>query len=163
MTQAEMSNLLGVSTRTLRDWKNKKNRENLYALLERLDYQSAEELLKQKDNNHFVSLLENQDYFTSYRDFEEELFKYLTSKESTEVLKRMAKNTHLSKEARARSAYLYSFLTNKPLRLSFTLKQRVGLYHERNQDSGDGLARHYGLLSGVDMQRFNQYKMTGSN
>lgn len=163
MTQVEMSNLLGVSARTLRDWKNKKNRENLYALLERLDYQSAEELLKQKENNHFVALLENQNTFTSYRDFEEELFKYLTSRGSTEVLKKMASNTRLSKEARARSAYLYSFLTNKPLKLSFTLKKNVGLYHGRTQDSGDGLARYYGLLSGVDMQRFNQYKMTGSN
>ncbi len=80
MTQVEMPNLLGVSARTLRDWKNKKNRENLYALLERLDYQSADELLKQKENNHFVALLENQNTFTSYRDFEEELFKYLTSR-----------------------------------------------------------------------------------
>lgn len=163
MTQSQMSSLLGVPTRTLRNWKNKKSREQLYALLEQLDYQSAEALLKQKDNNHFVPLLENQDYFNTYREFEEELFKYLVSKESTESLKKMAKNTDLSKEARARSAYLYSFLTNKPMRLSFTLKKRVGLYHGRTQDSGDGLARYYGLLSGVDMQRFNQYKMTGSN
>ncbi len=163
MTQVQMSKLLDISIRTLQAWKNKKNRENLYALLERLDYQSAEELLKQKDNQHLIALLENQENFTSYRDFEAELFKYLTSGTSTEVLKKMAKNTHLSQEARARSAYLYTFLTNKPLKLSFRLKQRVGLHHERNQDSGDGLARLYGLLSGVDMQRFNQYKMTGSN
>ena len=163
MTQIQMSKLLGISIRTLQTWKLKKNREKLYVLLAQLDYHEAQELLAHKDHTHLIALLENQEYFTSYRDFEAELFKYLTSGTSTEVLKKMAKNTHLSQEARARSAYLYTFLTNKPLKLSFTLKQRVGLYHERNQDSGDGLARLYGLLSGVDMQRFNQYKMTGSN
>ncbi len=163
MTQSQMSTLLGISIRTLQTWKHKKNREKLYVLLEQLDYQVAQELLQQKDHQHLIVLLENQEHFTSYRDFEAVLFNYLTSKASTDVLKKMAKNTNLSKEARARSAYLYSFLTNKPLKLSFTLKQSVGLYHGRNQDTGDGLARYYGLLSGVDMQRFNQYKMTGSN
>ena len=163
MTQSQMSKLLSISIRTLQNWKHKKNREKLYMLLEQLDYHEAQELLQQKEHKHLIALLENQEYFTSYRDFEAALFNYMTSKASTDVLKKMAKNTDLSKEARARSAYLYTFLTNKPLKLSFTLKQRVGLYHERNQDSGDGLARLYGLLSGVDMQRFNQYKMTGSN
>ena len=163
MTQSQMSTLLGISIRTLQTWKHKKNRENLYVLLEQLDYQVAQELLQQKDHKHLIALLENQEYFRSYRDFEEELFKYLTSRGSTDVLKKMAKNTDLSKEARARSEYLYSFLTHKPLKLSFTLKQRVGLYHGETRDTGDGLARMYGLLSGVDMQRFNQYKMTGSN
>jgi len=136
---------------------NHKLREENKKLKELLDNR------KKTNEKHLIALLENQKYFTSYRDFEAELFTYLTSGSSTEVLKKMAKNKNLSEEARARSAYLYTFLTNKPLKLSFTLKQRVGLYHERNQDSGDGLARLYGLLSGVDMSRFNQYKMTGSN
>ncbi len=163
MTQVQISTLLGISIRTLQTWKHKKNRENLYVLLEQLDYREAQELLTQKDHKHLIALLENQEYFTLYRDFEAALFNYLTSKESADVLKKMAKNTDLSKEARARCAYLYSFLTHEPLKLSFTLKQRVGLYHGETRDTGDGLARMYGLLSGVDMQRFNQYKMTGSN
>jgi len=54
-------------------------------------------------------------------------------------------------------------LSKKPLKLSFTLKNRVGLYHERKLESGDGLASHYGLKSGVDMNRFNQYKTKGLN
>jgi hypothetical protein len=163
MTQAEMSGLLGVSTRTLQDWKNRENRSKLFALLKKLDYQSAEELLKQKDDEHFLVLLENQNHFTSFRAFEKELFKYLLSKESKQILKKMTQNTKLSKEARARAAYLYTFLTKKPIKLSFSLKNRVGLYHTRKLDSGDGLARYYGLLSGIDIKRFNQYKMTGSN
>ncbi len=161
MTQTQMSKLLGVSDRTLRSWK--KNRSELYTLLNRLDYTQAEELLLQKDNKHIVRLLENQDYFQDYRSYERELFKFLVSKFDVTLLKKMSKDTILSKEARARSAYLYTFLTKKPLKLSFSLNNKVGLYHERKLESGDGLANYYGLLSGVDINRFNQYKTKGIN
>lgn len=161
MTQTQMSKLLDVPDRTLRSWK--KNRNKLYTLIEKLDYAQAEELLSQKNNTHILKLLENQEYFHEYRAFERELFKFLVSKFDVTVLKKMTKDTTLSKEARARAAYLYSFLTQKPIKLSFTLKNNVGLYHERKQASGDGLASHYGLLSGVDAHRFNQYKTKGLN
>ena len=161
MTQTQMVKLLGVSDRTLRSWK--KNRSNLYTLLDRLDYKQSEDLLAQKDNMHIKKLLENQDYFQDYRSFERDLFKFLVSKFDTNVLKKMAKDTTLSQEARARSAYLYTFLTKKPMKLSFSLSKKVGLYHERKQESGDGLANYYGLLSGVDANRFNQYKTRGNN
>lgn len=161
MTQAQMAKLLDVSDRTLRSWK--KNRNKLYTLCSKLDYTEAEALLTQKDNNHIVRLLENQEYFEDYRAFERELFKFLVSKSDVTILKKMSKDTTLSKEARARSAYLYTFLTKKPIKLSFTLTQKVGLYHERKLESGDGLAQYYGLLAGVDMNRFNQYKTKGLN
>ncbi len=70
MTQVQMSTLLGISIRTLQAWKHKKNREKLYVLLEQLDYHEAQELLQQKDHKHLIALLENQEHFTSYRDFE---------------------------------------------------------------------------------------------
>ena len=151
----------------LEHFETRVKRLQMYNEMLTLENQKLREELKSfkepQNEEHIKMLLENQNTFTSYRDFEEELFKYLTSRGSTDVLKKMAKNTDLSKEARARSAYLYSFLTHEPLKLSFTLKQRVGLYHGETRDTGNGLARMYGLLSGVDMQRFNQYKMTGSN
>lgn len=151
----------------LEHFETRVKRLQMYNEMLTIENQKLREELKSfkepQNEEHIKMLLENQNTFTSYRDFEEELFKYLTSKGSTEVLKKMVSNTHLSKEARARCAYLYSFLTHKPLKLSFTLKQRVGLYHGETRDTGNGLARMYGLLSGVDMQRFNQYKMTGSN
>lgn len=161
MTQKQISKLLDISDRTLRSWKS--NREKLYTVLEQLDYFEAQELLTKKDNAHILRLLENQNYFTDYRAFERELFKFLVSKFDTVVLKKFSKDTTLSKEARARSAYLYTFLTKKPLKLSFTLKHKIGLYHERKLESGDGLARYYRLKSGVNMNRFNQYKTRGSN
>ncbi len=73
----------------------------------------------------------------------------------------LSKDTSLSKAARARAAYLHSFLTDKMVRLPFKLKAGTGLYHGNRNDNGDGLARLYGLKNGVDMSRFNQYKMTG--
>jgi len=72
-----------------------------------------------------------------------------------------AKDTTLSKEARARSAYLYSFLTDRLVELSFKTKVSVGFYHGNKNETGNGLARLYGLKNGIDMARFNQFKMTG--
>lgn len=163
MTQVEMANLLGLSPRTLQDWKDKKNRQPLFYLLSNIDLKSAKELVNQGDNEHIMRLLENKNYFTDYRAFEKELFNYLTSKKDAVILKKLSKNVDLSKEARARSAYLYSFLTKRLLKLSFVPKDKVGLYHENKNDYADGLARYYGLVSGIDMGRFNQYKMKGVN
>lgn len=163
MTQAEMTRLLGISSRTLLDWKNKENRQPLFYLLSNLDLKSAQELVNQGDNEHIKRLLYNEEYFSDYRAFEKELFKFLTSKQDKNILKKLSKNTKESKEARMRSAYLYSFLTNKLLKLSFKPKEKVGLYHERVNDYSDGLCRMYGLVNGVDMQRFNTYKMKGVN
>lgn len=47
MTQQQISKLLDVSDRTLRDWK--KNRHRLYNLLESLDYKEAKEKIKAVD------------------------------------------------------------------------------------------------------------------
>ncbi len=156
-----MSKLLNISDRTLRSWKSR--RTELYRLLERLDYTQAQTLVMQKSNEYIIRLLENQDYFNDYRSFERELFKFLVSGIDTKILKKLSKDTALSKEARARGAYLYTFLTKKPAKLSFTLKNRVGLYHERKLDSGDSLSGYYGLISGVDPRRFNQYKIKELN
>ena len=163
MTQAEMTRLLGISPRTLLDWKKQKNRQALFHLLRNLDLKSAKELVKQTNNEHIYRLLNNEEYFTDYRAFEKELFHYLTSKQDTTILKKLSKDTTLSKEARMRSAYLYTFLTDKFLTLSFKPKEKVGLYHERKNDYADGLSRRYGLVNGVDKQRFNTYKMKGIN
>jgi hypothetical protein len=47
MTQQQISKLLDVPDRTLRDWK--KNRHRLYNLLESLDYKEAKEKIKAVD------------------------------------------------------------------------------------------------------------------
>lgn len=45
--------------------------------------------------------------------------------------------------------------------LSFKTKVNVGFSHAHNTDTGNGLARLYGLKNGIDISRFNQFKMTG--
>lgn len=160
MTQQEMQKLLNVPERTLRDWK-KGNREKLYQLLETLDYDQAKQLLNMTNNNDLRKLLENEKYFTSLRNFEKSLYPTLVSGRDSSVWSKLAKDVSLSKEARARSAYLYSFLTDRLLELSFKTKVNVGFYHANKTETGNGLARLYGLSNGIDMARFNQFKMTG--
>lgn len=52
MTQQEMSQLLDVPDRTLRDWK--KGRERLYSLLESLEYNEVKEKISVHDINDIV-------------------------------------------------------------------------------------------------------------
>lgn len=160
MNQQQMHKLLDVPERTLRDWKTG-NRDKLYKLLETLDYNTAQQLLNMNNNNDLKRLLENERYYGSLRDFEKNLYEALVSGRDSKVWLELSRDTDLSKEARARAAYVYSFLTNKMTSLSFKNKVNVGLYHGNNNDTGNGLARLYGLKNGLDMARFNQFKMTG--
>lgn len=160
MNQQQMHKLLDVPERTLRDWKTG-NRDKLYKLLETLDYETAQKLLNMNNNSDLKRLLENEQYYISLREFEKELYKVLVSGRDSKVWLELSRDTALSKEARARAAYLYSFLTNKMTQLSFKSKVNVGLYHDNKNDTGNGLARLYGLKNGLDMARFNQFKMTG--
>ena len=160
MNQQQMHTLLDVPERTLRDWKNG-NRDKLYKLLETLDYDTAQQLLTMHNNMDLRRLLENGQYYTSLRDFEKDLYSVLLSGRDSKIWWELSKDATLSKEARARAAYLYSFLANKMTQLSFKTKVDVGFYYANMADTGNGLARLYGLKNGIDMQRFNQFKMTG--
>jgi len=117
MTQQQMQELLNVPERTLRDWK-KGNRAKLYQLLKTLDYNQAQQLLNMSNNNDLKKLLENEKYFTSLRDFEKTLYPTLVSGRDSSVWLKLAKDNTLSKEARARSAYIYSFLKESSTNLS---------------------------------------------
>jgi len=161
MTQQQISDLLGVSTRTLRHWKSN-NRQELYTLLEKLDYDSANKLLHDNTTEELKSILENEKYFTDQREFERKLYPLLTSKLDVSKLLKLSKDRVLSLTARARAGYLYSFLTKKVAQLTFKTKPNVGFYHGNKTHTENGLARMYGLTNGIDMARFNQYKMTGS-
>ena len=127
-----------------------------------MDYDTAETLLSQNDNADLKKLLENEQYYRSERDFERDLYEVLVSGRDSEVWLKLSKDTSLSKKGRARAAYLYSLLTRKPVKLSFQTPSDTGLYHGSRSQMGNGLAKMYGLLNGIDMNRFNQYKMTGA-
>ena len=160
MNQQQMHKLLDVPARTLRDWKTG-NRDKLYKLLETLDYETAQQLLNMNNNRDLKRLLENETYYNSLRSFEKDLYEVLVSGRDSKIWVELSRDTTLSKEARARAAYFYSFLTKKMTQLSFKSKVNVGLYHGNKNETGNGLARMYGLKNGLDMSRFNQFKMTG--
>jgi hypothetical protein len=161
MTQQQIHELLGISTRTLRHWKST-NRKELYTLLEKLDYQSVQGLINNNSQEDIIHILENEDYYNDQREFERKLYDILTSKIDVNILLKLSKDRTLSLKARARAAYLYSFLTKKVAKLNFKTKPNVGFFHGNKEKTENGLARMYGLTNGIDMQRFNQYKMTGS-
>ena len=160
MNQQQMHKLLDVPERTLRDWKTG-NRDKLYKLLETLDYETAQHLLNMNNNSDLKRLLENETHYSSLRDFEKDLYEVLVSGRNSKAWLELSRDTTLSKAARARASYLYSFVTNKMTQLSFKKNVNVGLYHSNRNDTGNGLARLYGLKNGLDMARFNQFKMTG--
>ena len=162
MTQQQMHTLLDVPQRTLRDWKSG-NREKLYSLLETLDYEAVQSLLSMNSKENLMQLLENEKYFSDYREFERTLYPLLVSGRDTKVWLNFSKDTTLSRAARARSAYLYSFLTNKVVKLGFKpdIESKASFYHGNKNQTANGLAKMYGLRNGIDMQRFNQYKTTG--
>lgn len=162
MTPTQMNKLLGIETKTLNNWKNG-TKTKLYNLLSSLDYENAKNLLKSNDKETYVRVLENEKYFDSQLDFEKELYPLLVNRDAT-VWKKLAKDTSLSKQARLRSAYLYTYLSKTPLKLTFNLKKHNGKYsffYKTKSEDGDGYARLFGLKNGLDNMRFNQYKNTG--
>ncbi len=162
MKQKEMSELVKVNDRTLRNWK--KNRVELYKLLENLDFEQAKKLLVSNDKETYIKFLENEKYFTFSLDFEKELYPLLINR-NFDIWKKLAFDTSLTKQARMRSAYLYSYLTRKPLKLKFNVnnfKDKPSFYHNNKTPEIDGIAKMYGLKNGLDNLRFNQFKTTGS-
>jgi transcriptional regulator with XRE-family HTH domain len=160
MTQKEMSELLNVPVRTLAEWK-KNNRKDVYTLLHNLDLNTAKDLLKKSDETTYLKVLENEKYFDNQLDFEQYLYPLLLNRD-TKVWKKFAINKTLSQEVRVRSAYLYSYLSEEPVKLGLKLKEKVSFFHKNKTQDGDGFAKYYGLLNGLDNRRFNQFKNTGS-
>lgn len=139
----------------------KKFNKNLYQLLENLDYEVAKELTLKRTKEQYIKVLENDKYYTSQLDFEKELYPMLLSRNYF-LWKRYTEDKSLSKEARQRSAYLYTYLTKKHLELDFDFKDNeISFYHNSKTPDGDGIAKMYGLKNGLDNLRFNQYKNTG--
>ncbi len=164
MTQQEMHELFDVDTRTLRNWKKSK-RSKLFNLLETLDYNEAKNLLEMQGNEDLKRLLENEQYFDNGREFEKELYATLISHRDSKNWLNLAKDTSLSKNARMRAAYLYTFLTNKLVKLGFKVNSdepEVSFFYKTRPSTANEFANMYGLKNGIDMMRFNQFKMTGS-
>ena len=164
MTQQEMHELFDVDTRTLRNWKKSK-RSKLFSLLETLDFNEAKNLLDMHNDKDLKRLLENEQYFTNGREFEKELYSTLVSHRDSKNWLNLSKDTSLSKNARMRAAYLYTFLTGKFVKLGFKVNSdepQVSFFYKTRPSTGNEFASIYGLKNGIDIMRFNQFKMTGS-
>lgn len=157
MTKKEMKELFGEDLEFLKSNKNLKN------LLENLCQQRAKYLIQKVNKQTFFRILENEKYFDSQLDFEKELYPLLVDRD-TAIWKRFANDESLSKQVRLRSAYLYVYLSKRPLKLNFDVEQYRGqfsFFHKTKSEDGDGYARMFGLKNGLDNMRFNQFKNTG--
>lgn len=159
MKQKELSALLGVSTRTLSDWKKSTKRANLFKLLSALDYTSAKALLESNSDETYLKVLENEKFFDNQLDFERQLYPLMLS--DAKKWKKFALNKNLSPQIRQRSAYIYSLISKRKLNVLPEL-QDVPFFHKNLSLSGDGFVRLYGLKNGLDMGRFTQYKSKGT-
>lgn len=160
MTQAEMSRLLDLPDRTLREWKGN-NRSKLFQLLDGLDYFSAKKILEKNNREKYLMILENEKHFDSLRDFETFLYPFLLECDK-EIWLKLSKDRTLSKPLRLRAAYLYSFLGGKKRRLRFEIEDKPPFFHKNRPESDDMLVRYYGLKNGINTMRFEQYKKTGA-
>lgn len=154
MTNKQINKLLKIETKTLFKY------SKLYDLLISLDYDSAKILLKMKNKETFIRVLENERYFKSQLEFEKELYPLLINGDKN-IWKKLSKDKKLTKQARLRSAYLYVYLSKIPLKLNFSFKKynnKISFFHDNTIEDGDGFARMFGLKNGLDDKRFNQYK-----
>ena len=158
MNKKEMKELFGEDLEFL------KTNENLKNLLDNLCPNRAKYLMQKANKQTFLRFLENEKYFDALRDFERELYPLLVDRD-TSIWKKFANDKTLSIQARLRSAYLYTYLSKKPLKLDFDIekyKDQFSFYHENRCKDGDGYASMFGLKNGLNNMRFNQFKSTGS-
>jgi hypothetical protein len=157
MNKKEMKELFGEDLEFLKANKNLKN------LLDNLCPNRAKYLMKKANKQTFLRFLENEKYFDNLRDFERELYPLLLDRD-TKIWKKLANDETLSKQARMRSAYLYTYLAKKFIELDFDIEEirdQFAFYHGNRYADGDGFAYNFGLKSGLDSRRFHQFKNTG--
>ncbi|WP_419776683.1 hypothetical protein [Malaciobacter marinus] len=157
MNKKEMKELFGEDLEFL------KTNENLKNLLDNLCPNRAKYLMQKANKQTFLRFLENEKYFDTLRDFERELYPLLVDRD-TSIWKKLANDKTLSIQARLRSAYLYTYLSKKPLKLDFDIekyKDQFSFYHGNRSKDGDGYASMFGLKNGLNNMRFNQFKSTG--
>lgn len=158
MNKKEMKELFGEDLGFL------KTNENLKNLLDNLCPNRTKYLMQKANKQTFLRFLENEKYFDTLRDFEKELYPLLVDRD-TSIWKKLANDETLSIQARLRSAYLYTYLSKKPLKLKFDIEKyrdKFSFYHGNRCKDGDGYASMFGLKNGINNMRFNQFKSTGS-
>lgn len=157
MNKKEIKELFGEDLEFLKANKNLKN------LLDNLCPHRAKYLMKKANKQTFLRFLENEKYFDSQLDFEKELYPLLLDRD-TKIWKKLANDKTLSKQARMRSAYLYTYLAKKFIELDFDIEEirdQFAFYHGNRCADGDGFAHNFGLRSGLNSRRFHQFKNTG--
>ena len=112
-----------------------------------------------KRDSELYRILDNENHFYDGREFERALYPLLLNT-SHSVWKNIAEDSSLDIVIRVRSAYLYTYMSNEYLDIRLTDFSTPFFYRTRPIEQ-DSLVTYYGLKSGIQTQRFEQYKTRG--
>lgn len=118
-----------------------------------------ERMLLDDDATALEKILNNESYFNDPRDYEQYLFYRVAFLRKKHELLNFTKDTLRSKEVRQRAAYLYEFMTHQKVELDFE-PLPVKLYANSKRPMSD--THEYGVCSGVDLTRYEQFVRTGN-
>lgn len=119
----------------------------------------VDRLLLDDDTTALEKILNNEHYFNDPRDYEQYLFYRVAFLRKKHELLKFTKDPLQSKPVRQRAAYLYEFMTHQKVALDFE-PTAVKLYAKSKRPMSD--VNEYGVCSGVDLTRYEQFVQTGN-
>lgn len=119
----------------------------------------VEKMLLDDDVSALEKILNNEHYFNDPRDYEQYLFYRVAFLRKKHELLKFINDPMQSKEVRQRAAYLYEFMTHQKVKLDFK-PTPVKLYANSKRPMSD--VNEYGVCSGVDLSRYEQFVRTGN-
>lgn len=119
----------------------------------------VDRLLLDDDTTALEKILNNEHYFNDPRAYEQYLFYRVAFLRKKHELLKFTKDHLQSKPVRQRAAYLYEFVTHQKVELDFQ-PTAVKLYAKSKRPISD--VDKYGVCSGVDLTRYEQFVQTGN-
>lgn len=119
----------------------------------------VEKMLLDDDVSALEKILNNESYFNDPRDYEQYLFYRVAFLRKKHELSKFLNDHKQRKEVRQRAAYLYEFMTHQKVKLDFE-PTPVRLYANSKRPLGH--VDEYGVCSGLDLSRYEQFVRTGN-
>jgi addiction module HigA family antidote len=119
----------------------------------------VEKILLDDDVSAMEKILNNEHYFNDPREYEKYLFYRVAFLRKKHELLKFINDPMQRKEVRQRAAYLYEFMTRQKVELDFK-PLPVKLYGNSKRPISD--VNEYGVCSGVDLSRYEQFVRTGN-
>jgi hypothetical protein len=119
----------------------------------------VEKMVLDDDMSALEKILNNGHYFSDPREYEQYLFYRVAFLRKKHELLKFINDPTQRQEVRQRAAYLYEFMTHQKVKLDFE-PSPIKLYANSKRPISD--ADEYGVCSGVDLSRYEQFVRTGN-